>query len=91
VAVTSVTLAIYAALLWVLTIRSVIGIAIVLFIGYLPCSMMMMEIVLLDQFASPLNSAIIIVVSGFAVAAISVIAIILVKRYFVRVEWARFN
>ncbi len=90
VAVASVTLAVYAALLWVLTIRSVIGIAIVLFICYLPCSMMMMEIVVLDRFASPLQLVITIFLSGIAVAAMSIIAILLVRRYFVRVEWARF-
>ena len=90
VAVASVTLAVYAAILWVLTIRSVIGIAIVLLICYLTCSMMMMEIALLDRFASPLHAAITIILSGGAVAAISIIAIILLRRYLVRVEWARF-
>ncbi len=91
VAVASVTLAVYAALLWVLTIRSVIGIAIVLIVCYLPCSMMMMEIAVLDRFTSPLHSAITIILSGGAVAAISIIAIILVRRHFVRVEWGRFH
>ncbi len=90
VAVASVTLAVYAAILWVLTIRTVIGIAIVLFICYLPCSMMMMEIAVLDRFASPLYLAITIILSGNAVAAISIIAVILLRRYLVRVEWARF-
>lgn len=91
VAVASVALAVYAAILWVLTIRNMIGIAIVLFICYLPCSLMMMEIAVLDRFASPLFSAITIILSGGAVAAISIIAIMLVKRHFVRVEWGRFN
>lgn len=91
VAVTSVTLAIYATILWVLTIRSVIGIMIVVFFCYLPCSMMMMEIAVLDRFTSPLQSAITIVLSGCAIAGISFIAIILVRRYLVRVEWARFR
>jgi hypothetical protein len=91
VAVTSVTLAVYAAILWVLTIRSVIGIAIVFLVCYVPCSMMIMEIVVLDQIASPLQSAITIILSGCALAAIAIIAIVLVKRYFARVEWARFR
>ncbi len=91
VAVASVTLAVYAALLWILMIRSVIGIAIVLFICYLPCSLMMMEIVVLDRFASPLLPAIAIVLSGCAIAAISFIAISLARHHLVRVEWARFR
>jgi hypothetical protein len=89
VAVASVTLAVYAAILWILTIRSVIGIAIAFFICYLPCSMMMMEIVVLERFASPLHSAIVVVLSGCAIAAVSFIAILLARRHLVRVEWAR--
>lgn len=91
VAVASVTLAVYAALLWILMIRSVIGIAIVLFICYLPCSLMMMEIAVLDRFASPLLPAIAIVLSGCAIAASSFTAINLARRHLVRVEWARFR
>ena len=91
VAVTSVTLAIYAALLWILMIRSVIGIAIVLFICNLPCTLMTMQIALLDRFASSLIPAITIVLSGCAIAAISFIAMILARRHLVRVEWASFR
>ncbi len=91
VAVASVTLAIYAALLWVLTIRSLIGIAIVLLVCYLPCSMMMMEIAVLDRSASPLLAGITIILSASAIATISVIAIIFVRRCFARIEWARFR
>ena len=91
VAVTSVTLAIYAALLWILMIRSVIGIAIVLVICNLPCSLMTMQIALLDRFASPLIPAITIVLLGCAIAAISFIAMILARRHLVRVEWASFG
>jgi hypothetical protein len=91
VAVASVTLAVYAAILWILLIRNVIGIAIVLFICYMPCSMLMMEIAVLDRSASPLLSAITIIVSGIAVATLSVIAIIFARRYFARIEWARIH
>ena len=91
VAVASVTLAVYAALLWVLMIRNFIGIAIVLVICYVPCSMMMMEIAVLDRFASSLHSAITIILSGSAIATLSVIAIIFARQYYARIEWARFH
>jgi hypothetical protein len=91
VAVASVTLAVYAALLWVLIIRNFIGIAIVLVICYVPCSMMMMEIAVLDRSASPLLSAITIILSGSAIATLSVIAIIFARQYYARIEWARFH
>jgi hypothetical protein len=91
VAVASVTLAVYAALLWVLMIRNFIGIAIVLVICYVPCSMMMMEIAVLDRSASPLLSAITIILSGSAIATLSVIAIIFARQYYARIEWARFH
>jgi hypothetical protein len=91
VAVASVTLAIYAGLLWALTIRTTIGIALVFVVCYLPCSVMMMEIVLLDQFKSPLLSVVTIVVSGSLVAAAALVAIIFVRRRFLRLEWARFK
>jgi hypothetical protein len=91
VAVASIALAIYAALLWVLTIRSVIGIAILAFICYFPCSLMMMQIVVLDRFASPLLSAMTIILSGCAIATLSVIAIVCARRHFGRIEWARFH
>ncbi len=90
VAVASVTLAVYAAILWVLTIRSVIGIAIVLIVCYLPCSLMMMQIAVLDRVASPTHSAITIILSASTIAVMSIIAIFLVRRCLVRVEWARF-
>lgn len=91
VAVTSVTLAVYAAILWVLMIRSVIGIAVVFLIWYLPCSLLMMQIAVLDQLTSSLNPTLTVVLSGCAVAVISCIAVIQARRYLFRIEWARFR
>jgi len=89
-AVVSISLAVYAVILWVLTIRSVIGIAILLIVCYVPCSMMVMQIAVLDRVASPRLSSIAIILSGCAIAAISVISIIFARRYLARIEWARF-
>lgn len=91
VAVASVTLGVYAAILWVLTVRSAIGISVVFLITYLPCSMMMMEIAVIDQRVTPLLSAVTIVLTGCATSVIAFIAIILVRRYLARVEWAKFR
>lgn len=91
VAVASVTLAVYAAMLWVLTIRSVIGFAIVFLICYLPCSLLMMEIAVLDEFAAPFSPTLAVVLSACALAAISCVAVMQAKRYLFRVEWARFR
>ncbi len=91
VAVASITLAVYAVILWIVAIRSVIGIAILAFVCYMPCSMMVMQVAVIDRMASPLLSGITVVLSGCAFALISVAAIYFARRYFARIEWARFH
>ncbi|WP_442508628.1 hypothetical protein SH528x_000152 [Novipirellula sp. SH528] len=91
VAVASITLAVYAAILWMVAIRSVIGIAILAFFCYMPCFMMVMQVAVIDRMTSPLLSAITVVLSGIAIALISVTAIFFARRYFARIEWARFH
>ncbi len=91
VAIASITLAIYAAILWIVAIRSVIGIATLAFFCYVPCSIMVMQVAVIDRMTSPLLSAITVVLSGIAIVVISVTAIYFARRYFARIEWARFH
>lgn len=90
VVVASITTAIYAAILWILAVRTIAGIALFAIIFYLPCSLIVVELGLLGQMSSPLYLATAISFSGLAVIAFSAVAIHFARRYYARIEWASF-
>lgn len=88
--VASVTLALYAAILWIVAIRTIIGVVVLAVVCYVPCSMLASAAVIQDNTLATSWKTLGIVLSACVISAIAVAAIIFVRRYFFRVEWSRF-
>ena len=90
VVVATTVLTVYAALLWILAIRTVIGVAIMAIVAYLLCAAMVMQAALLEHGTPAFWATIAVVSSGCLISAIAIGAVVYVRRYYARIEWARF-
>ena len=67
-----------------------IGVIVLVFICYIPCSMMVAVMVMPKDIFATSGKTLGIVLAACVISAFAVVAIILARRYFHRVEWARF-
>ena len=88
--VCSVSITAYALTLWIIAIRSMIGVIVLVFICYIPCSMMVAAMVMPKDIFTTAWKTLGIVLAACVISAFAAVAIILARRYFHRVEWARF-
>ena len=88
--VCSVSITAYALTLWIIAIRSMIGVIVLVFICYIPCSTMMAVMVMPKDIFTTAWKTLGIVLAACVISAFAAVAIILARRYFHRVEWARF-
>ena len=88
--VSSVSIAAYAMTLWIIAIRSIIGVIVLVFICYIPCSIVTAALVIPENIFAPSWKTLGIVLAACVISAFAVVAIILARRHFHRVEWARF-
>ena len=89
--VCSVSIVVYAAILWIIAIRSIIGVIAFGIVCYFPCAVMTAAAIVIPEniFATP-GKTFGIVLAACVISAFAVVAIILARRHFHRIEWARF-
>ena len=87
----SVSIVAYAAILWAIAIRSIIGVIVLAHICFIPCAMVMLAATVIpeDIFATSWKTFA-TVLTACVISAFAVVAIILARRHFHRIEWARF-
>ena len=86
----NVSIAAYAMTLWIIAIRSIIGAIVLVFICYIPCSIVTAAMVMPEDIFATSWKTLGIVRAACVTSAFAVVAIILARRHFHRVEWARF-